>query len=98
MFKLIKVSGDSMSPTLLDGDIVITTKPRTIRAGLIYVIDHSDLGRIIKRIERFDAKGRAVLSGDNKGSTPASLMGTVEHNRIIRRAIFAFSRKGARYL
>jgi len=78
-----------MSPALFDGDIVITIKPRVVHAGLIYVIDHPDLGQIIKRVESFDARGRAALRGDNSASTPAALMGTVAPSRIKRRALFA---------
>ena len=98
MFKLIKVSGDSMSPTLFDGDILITTKPRALRTGLIYVINHSDLGRVVKRIDGFDERGRAELSGDNPASTPSAVMGTVEPSRIVGQARFVFGRSGVRKL
>jgi len=98
MFKLIKVSGDSMSPTLLDGDILITTKPRAVGAGFIYVIEHSDLGRIVKRIDGFDKRGRAILSGDNPASTPSALLGSIERSRISGRAMFAYGKSGFRKL
>ena len=98
MFKLIKVSGDSMTPTLFDGDILITTKPRALRAGLIYVINHSDLGRIVKRLKSLDERGRAELSGDNPASTPSVLMGTVEPSRVVGQARFVFGKSGVRKL
>jgi hypothetical protein len=82
-----------MAPALIDGDVIITIKPRVICAGLIYVIDHPDLGQIIKRVESLDRRGRAQLSGDSPASTPAALLGTVETSRIKRRALFAL-RKG----
>lgn len=98
MINLIKVSGDSMSPALLDGDIVIITKPRTIRAGFIYVVNHSDLGRIIKRLKGFDEPDRAILRGDNPASTPSALMGTVERRRFVGRARFVIGKSGFRKL
>ena len=98
MFSLLKVSGDSMEPTLFDGDILIVTKPRALRAGLIYVINHSDLGRIVKRLESFDQRGRIILSGDNPASTPSAVMGTIEPTRIIGRAAFAISKARMRKL
>lgn len=98
MLNLVKIRGDSMLPTLSDGDTVITTKPRTIRAGLIYVVNHSDLGLIIKRLDSFDNSGRARLSGDNPGSTPSAVMGTIETERFIGRARFAFGKSGLRKL
>ena len=82
-----------MSPTLKDGDYVLTKKPRLVQAGLIYVINHSDLGRIIKRLQ--DTKhDRFFLIGDNpKASTPSSLMGAVERERIKVRSFGLLARK-----
>lgn len=98
VFGLIKVSGDSMVPALYDGDIIITKKPRSLRPGLIYVIDHSDLGVIIKRLGRIDARGLAVLAGDNPASTPPALMGAVEPTRIRARAWLSLSKRGLAWL
>ncbi len=98
MLALFRVRGDSMLPTLKDGDIVITVKPRTPRAGFIYVCHHSDLGQIIKRLSGFDARGRAVLSGDNPNSTPSAVMGTVEPERLMGRAVFSIGKSGIRRL
>lgn len=98
VFSLIKVSGDSMTPTILNGDILIITKPRALRAGLIYVVNHSDLGRIVKRVSGFDARGRVRLEGDNPASTSANLMGTVEPARLIGRAVFVIGKSGLRKL
>jgi len=96
VFKLVKVTGQSMSPTLEDGDYVLTKKPRLYQAGLIYVINHIDLGRIIKRLERSDAD-RYFFIGDNpKASTPDSLIGAVEQSRIIGQVWLIIGPKGLR--
>ncbi len=92
-----------MSPTLFDNDIVITTKTQTrrhksLRLGLIYVVNHSELGLIIKRLDSFDKHGRAVLSGDNPASTSPALIGTVEPERLTRRALLVFGKQGLRKL
>ena len=87
-----------MSPTLSDGDIVITTKPRRLRAGLIYVVSHSDLGPIIKRLSGFDDRGRAILRGDNSQSSSSAIMGAVERERLTRRALFVVGKQGLRKL
>jgi len=85
-----------MSPTLEDGDYVITKKPRLYRAGLLYVINHIDLGRIIKRLEHID-KDRYFFVGDNpKTSTPPSLIGAVTQNRIIGEVWLVIGPKGLR--
>ncbi len=96
MIKLVTVTGSSMSPTLEDGDYVITKKPHLYQAGLIYVINHIDLGRIIKRLH--DTKhDRCYFIGDNpKASTPSSLIGAVEKDRVVGQVILVISPKGLR--
>ena len=82
-----------MSPTLHDGDYVITKKPRRLQAGLIYVINHSDLGRIIKRLG--DIKhDRCYFVGDNPASTPSTVIGAVEKPRIIGQVSWVISQTG----
>ena len=85
-----------MSPTLEDGDYVLTKKPRLYQAGLIYVINHSDLGRILKRMDRVENE-RYFFSGDNsKASTPAGLISSVEQNRIVGQVVWVIGPKGVR--
>jgi len=95
VIKIIKARGTSMLPAIDDGDYLITTKPRRLMAGLIYIIDHIDLGRIVKRLERLEGE-HAYFSGDNKASTPQSLIGKVEQRRITGRVILIVGKTGAR--
>lgn len=82
-----------MSPALSDGDYVITLKPRSFRPGLIYVIDHTDLGRIIKRLDRFEG-ARLIVSGDNPESTPSSVIAPITKDRVTGRAVLAITKTG----
>lgn len=93
MLKLIKVSGGSMSPALNDGDYVVTIKPRSFRPGLVYVINHTDLGQIIKRLDRIE-NNRLIVSGDNKDSTPSSVIAPTAKDRVIGRAMIAVTKSG----
>jgi len=93
MLKLVKITGNSMSPTLENGDYVLTKKPRLLRAGLIYVINHIDLGRIVKRLG--DIKhDRCYFIGDNPASTPSNIIGAVEKSRVIGQVIWIISKTG----
>ena len=98
MIKLVKVTGNSMSPTLVDGDYVLIRKPRRQRKltlGLIYVINHSELGRIIKRLG--DMKhDHCFFIGDNPSSTPSTVIGAVESSRVIGQVILAIGKSGTR--
>jgi len=96
VWKLVKVTGDSMSPALNDGDYVLTKKPRQLRAGLIYVVNHSDLGRIIKRLES-TKHDRCFFLGDNpKTSTPSAIIGAVEKSRVTAQVILVIGKAGLR--
>ena len=97
MLRLIKVVGDSMFPTLKGGDYVLTIKPRSIRPGFIYVVNHSDLGRILKRLEQ-TKDGQYLFVGDNPKSTPSAVMGPVAKDRIIGYALLRISKNGLKRL
>ncbi len=86
MLRLVKVVGDSMSPELYDGDYVLTRKPRSIRPGFMYVVNHSDLGRIVKWLERIEGD-RYYFAGGNLKSIGSNVMGPVNKDRIIGKVI-----------
>lgn len=98
MLSLIKVSGDSMSPTLKNGDyILIKKKPRSFRSGFIYVIMHERLGRIVKRLQ--SKEGESLLfEGDNPASTSSRNIGVIKPTSVVGRALFAITPKGIKRL
>jgi len=89
MFTFVKISGDSMLPVLTDGEIVMCKKikPAALRSGLLCLVNHADLGLIIKRLGERDGD-RWTLVGDNPASTPSAVMGLVEADRITHRILF----------
>jgi len=80
-----------MLPALEDGDYIVIKKPRRYASGFIYVIDHMDLGIIVKRLTEIDGE-YLHFSGDNKASTPDALLGRVTKDRIIGRAVLRIGR------
>ena len=65
MLKVLRVTGNSMSPILLPKDlIVISTKCTNFRPGEVVVFDCKILGLVVKRISS-NAKGVVQLRGDN---------------------------------
>ncbi|WP_409433756.1 helix-turn-helix transcriptional regulator [Litorimonas sp. RW-G-Af-16] len=91
MFRLIKVKGTSMVPTLMPGDYVLTKKPRFIRAGLIYVIEHERHGLIVKRATRLEGDLISYVSDNSEGSS-----GQVSAAQVKRVAWLAITPKGVR--
>ena len=82
-----------MSPGLNDGDYVVTKRARKFIPGFIYVVNHIDLGRIIKRLKAFENQ-RLILSGDNQNSTPDSLIAPTTPDRVIGQVVLVISKSG----
>jgi SOS-response transcriptional repressor LexA len=65
---MIDVRGDSMQPTMMDGDVVlVTSQIRQIRDG-IYVLRFDGL-LMVKRLQR-QPKGRLMVASDNPAYPP----------------------------
>jgi len=97
MFKIYRVRGNSMLPTLTEGDFVVAfgrfisrfLKPK---AGKLVIVDHPVEGIMIKRVAEVLEK-HVRLEGDNKEeSISTDVMGEVEFHNVIGRVLF-LSRK-----
>ena len=80
-----------MAPTLQDGDYVVTWPARTYVVGRVYLINHSDLGLIIKRLERETSDGRLIFAGDNPVSNSGDILGRIKKTRVRSRALLKIS-------
>ncbi len=83
-FNILKVSGNSMEPTLRDGDYVVTLKIKLIpfrsRSGDIVVLKdpRTSKRQIIKRLVVVD-RNYGVLVGDQPGqSTDSRIFGSIK--------------------
>ena len=94
-WKIFKVSGDSMSPTIVDGDYVIARKFKTKPVnGSIAVIQHPSLGRLIKRINFANQAGEILVSGDSDLSTPSEEIGPLNEKLFKYQVFFRISPSG----
>ena len=59
--------GDSMLPTLKDGEVVLVEKAAKIEVGDIVVARHpvEQTSELVKRVERINERGHYFLVGDN---------------------------------
>jgi len=87
-----------MAPTLQDGDYVLCWPARKFNVGRVFIINHSDLGLIIKRLERVADDGRLIFAGDNPVSNSGHILGTVEKARVKSRAFVKIGLKGIKAL
>jgi len=85
MLRRIKVTGSSLSPEFKEGDFVLTSKIPLffglIKAGEIVVLDHPDLGRLIKRVKWVDRETKEVfVIGTHENSIDSRQFGPVKYS------------------
>ena len=91
MFKILRVTGSSMLPSLNDGDFVCAMRwPfRWLRSGQIVVVKSSTYGVIIKRVDQVNTDGTFTLTGDNKAhSVSQEAMGKFTRAQLLGKVIY----------
>lgn len=94
--KAFRVEGNSMSPTLKDGDVVLINPKAKAKVGDIVLANHpfKKSVKILKRIKEFNAGDDAVLTGDNpEESTDSRTFGAVPVKYVLGRADSLLKRK-----
>jgi signal peptidase I len=97
MFRLLKVTGDSLSPLYKEGDfVVITTLPfflRRLRQGDIIVFQHGLYGTLIKIVDRVLPEEDAVyIIGTSEESLDSRRLGPISRAAIRGRIIWHIAR------
>ncbi|MFT4532620.1 MAG: phage repressor protein C with HTH and peptisase S24 domain [Candidatus Saccharimonadales bacterium] len=81
MILLRRVTGDSMNPTLKDGQLIVCHRVRKFIVGQV-VVAFMNGREVVKRITKVDG-GRIFLEGDNKdNSTDSRTHGSVVDSKI----------------
>ena len=93
MFKIIKVTGISLSPFFIPGDFVILNTSRgiesKIQSGDIVVFNHSDHGQLIKTVLTNDRdKYLLKVSGLHTDSITSQKLGPIHYRSIIGKVLF----------
>jgi phage repressor protein C with HTH and peptisase S24 domain len=86
---LISVQGDSMEPTLSNGDLILVdTRTSRVEDGAIYVVQYDD-ALLVKRLQKkYD--GSVVIRSDNTFYEPEILHGEEANNlKIVGRVVWA---------
>ena len=92
MLRAFKVSGSSMEPTLKTDDIVVVLKKKNISVNDIVVVEDSEYGFLIKRLEKFEKNG-IKLSSDNKNSFSQSTKNIYDISNIVGKYVFKINAK-----
>lgn len=85
-----RVKGDSMRPTISDGDIVVIDPRSPVTVGDIVLARHpfKHSVKMLKCISAADENGRYLLTGDNPtDSTDSRSFGSVRESDILGKAV-----------
>lgn len=88
--KAVRVSGDSMTPTLNDGDVVLIVTKSGANIGDVVLAQHPYRQSVtmLKRVATIDKNGRFELRGDNPDdSTDSRTFGSVSIEYIKGKAV-----------
>ena len=95
MFRIQKVTGDSMFPDFRAGDFVLIVTARFVRkrlkSGDVIVFEHKLYGNLIKRIAAFDPEtADAYVEGTRLDSLDSRRLGTIRRDAIRGKVIAHF--------
>ena len=85
---ILKCSGDSMQPTIQDGDYLLVQEEQNIKEGSIYVVEYNN-EIFVKRIHKYP---KIRLLSDNKDYLPIEIGGE-EDIKIMAKVITSISIK-----
>jgi len=92
MFKIVKVSGNSLYPEYREGDfLVIGRIPfpfRSINSGAMIVFQEDLHGQMVKRIDKCDrTRKRYFVLGSHPDSLDSRQLGWIDSKRIVGKVI-----------
>ena len=97
-WRTVAVAGDSMLPTLVDGDwLVVSWVAPKLKARKVYVIERADRPGIfvIKRLIEIGSgenAGQVWVEGDNKASTDSRQWGWISESELRARVLFRYKK------
>ena len=90
MLKIYRVNGNSMYPTLKDGDYVVAIRfLYKIRTNDLVVANHPRYSTLVKRVSNTASDHKKFyLEGDNQDSVSGEKMGWFRQDQVIGKVIF----------
>jgi signal peptidase I len=101
-WRTVAVAGDSMSPTLLDGDwLVVSWAAPKLKERKVYVIERADRPGVfvIKRLLEIgsgESAGKVWVEGDNKASTDSRKWGWISESELRGRVLFRYKKANSK--
>ncbi|MCJ7662017.1 MAG: S26 family signal peptidase [Anaerolineales bacterium] len=98
MLRLLKVSGESLSPVYQDGDFVLIAKIpllfKEIHRGDVIAFHHEIYGTMIKQVDDISIDGeRFIVTGTHENSVDSTQFGAISRDVIIGKVIWHIKRQ-----
>jgi nickel-type superoxide dismutase maturation protease len=99
MLKLIKITGDSMTPEYKQGDYLLTTSIsfvlRSIKSGDIVVFRHPVYGTMVKQVQNVDHQTKEFfVIGTHTNSTDSRHFGPIPENWLTGKVLWHIAKPG----
>ncbi len=99
MFRLLRVSGDSLTPEYREGDFVLITKIPfflyPLKVGDIVAFRHPDYGTLIKKVATISAGGDEIfVIGTHEHSVDSRHFGTLQRADLMGKVIWHIRKPG----
>jgi hypothetical protein len=96
MFRIIRITGNSLYPKIKPGDFVIIYNPpwlfNSIAVGDLVVFNHRILGRLIKIVDSKNIKrGELSVSGLHTDSVSSNSMGVIKKGDLLGKVMWHIS-------
>lgn len=93
MFRIVRVTGDSLSPDVIEGDFVVLLKIpfsfKYIKPGDLVAFNTVDYGLLIKRVDHVDhQQARYFVLGTNDLSVDSRQLGLIDHHDLYGKVIW----------
>lgn len=100
MLRLLKVSGDSLSPVYKNGDFVLVAKIpllfKSLQRGDMVAFHHNIYGTMIKQVEDISINGESIMvTGFNQYSVDSAQFGSISRDAIIGKVIWHIKSLGS---
>ena len=86
-FKIARVRGKGVEPVLPSGSIGLFRHRKGVRRGDVILVDHPELGRIVKKVTAVGRKGNVHLKGMSSHATEGEAIGKVPLEAVLGRFV-----------
>jgi len=92
MFKLIRVAGESLSPSFNEGDFIVVSKVpfwfNSLNQGDVVTFNHPLYGRLLKQVDHFTEDGGVYVLGTRENSIDSRHFGSVRRESLDGKVIW----------